>query len=147
MSCQHHDFLSEELASLSVQEPVSPRLAKGYSPEGNWPALFHLSLFFICYCLSAAPTLVCIHNNNKNNNNNNNKIRTAHAQSYLHNNSMTAIGQFRKRWQARRELQRQDEFEYIRDRFCSYWGPDKQIDWFQQKGLIARNKVCPSCGL
>ena len=46
MSCQHRDFLSEELASLLVQEPVSPRLAKGYSPEGNWPALFHISLFF-----------------------------------------------------------------------------------------------------
>ena len=26
-------------------------------------------------------------------------------------------------------------------------GPDQQIDWFQQKGLIARNKACPSCGL
>ena len=57
MSCQHRDFLSEELASLSVQEPVSPQLAKGYSPEGNWPALF-----FISYCLSVAPTVVCIHN-------------------------------------------------------------------------------------
>ena len=52
MSCQHRDFLSEELASLSAQEPVSPRLAKGYSPEGNWPALFHLSLFlFLIVCL------------------------------------------------------------------------------------------------
>ena len=28
-SCQHRDFPSDELASLSVQEPVSPRLAKG----------------------------------------------------------------------------------------------------------------------
>ena len=26
-------------------------------------------------------------------------------------------------------------------------GPDHQIDWFQQKGLIARNKLCPSCKL
>ena len=50
MSCQHRDFLSEELASLSVQEPVSPWLAKGYTPEGNWPALFHLSPFLISYC-------------------------------------------------------------------------------------------------
>ena len=75
MSCQHRDFLSEELASLSVQEPISPRLAKGYSPEGNWPALFHLSLSrFISYCLSAAPTVVCIQNNNNNNNNNGFKI-------------------------------------------------------------------------
>ena len=56
MSCMESTthFLSEELASLSVQEPVSPRLAKGYSPEGNWPALFNLSLFFISYCLSVA---------------------------------------------------------------------------------------------
>ena len=61
LSCRHHDFLSEELASLSVQEPVSPWLAKGYSPEGNWPV--RLSLF-ISYCLSVAPTVVCIHNNN-----------------------------------------------------------------------------------
>ena len=70
MSCQHCDFPSEELASLTVQEPVSPRLAKGYSPEGNWPALFYLSLsLFNSYCLSAAPTVVCINNNNNNNNN------------------------------------------------------------------------------
>ena len=53
-SCQHCDYPSEEFASLSVQEPVSPRLAKGYSPEGDWPALFHLSLslfLFLIVCL------------------------------------------------------------------------------------------------
>ena len=64
MSCQHRDFLSEELASFLVQEPISPWLAERYSPEDNWPALF-ISLFFLfLIVLSAAPTVACMHNNN-----------------------------------------------------------------------------------
>ena len=79
MSCQHHDFPSEELASLSVQEPVSPRLVKGYSPEGNWPALFHFSLFFY-FLLFVCCTYSGVYNNNKNNNNNNNNnARSPHV--------------------------------------------------------------------
>ncbi|CAI8043562.1 hypothetical protein GBAR_LOCUS24160 [Geodia barretti] len=40
----------------SVQEPVSPRLAKGSSPVGHWSALvlsfsFSLSIFLFAYAL------------------------------------------------------------------------------------------------
>ena len=48
----------------SVQEPLSPRLATGYSPVDHWCSLSVLFLF------SLAPNFGVFNNNNKNNNNN-----------------------------------------------------------------------------
>ena len=47
----------------SVQEPLSPRLATGYSPVDHWCSLSVLFLF------SLAPNFGVFNNNNNNNNN------------------------------------------------------------------------------
>ena len=63
----HIVFCSLLLMSVdhqSVQEPVSPRLAKGYSPEGCWSLLFFVvfpSFFpFISACFSGVCFIIIL---------------------------------------------------------------------------------------
>ena len=48
----------------SVQEPVSHRLAKEYSPEGCWSSLFFCCFSFFFPFISAPFSGVCFNNNN-----------------------------------------------------------------------------------
>ena len=74
-----------------VQEPLSPRLATGYSPEGHWSALnvlspITLSSFFssliFCFLSVCVYTFGGVYVNNNNNNNNNGGAVSALVSAY-----------------------------------------------------------------